>query len=142
MKKILNYVLILLMTILIIPNVYASNNISIESITLKEKSDDLLELSKPTIDGMSLGFNLSFLNIGDKAKYEVIINNNSNKDYYIDNETKFNKSNYITYTYEFDDKEIKKIKPNSKLKMYITIEYTTLVPPQKLVNGMYTISGF
>ena len=69
MKKILNYVLILLMTILIIPNVYASNNISIESITLKEKSDDLLELSKPTIDGMNLGFNLSLLNLGDKAKY-------------------------------------------------------------------------
>ena len=138
MKKILNCILVLIITILLIPNVFAANNVVIESIKLEEKSKDLIELSKPTINGMNLGFDLAFLNKGDKAKYEVIISNNSNKDFYIDNQTKFNKSNYITYTYEFDDKEIKKIEPNSKLKMYITIEYTTLVPPQKLVNGMYT----
>ena len=138
MKKILNFLLITIMTLLLIPNVYASNNVVIESVTLKDKSADLLELSKPTINGMNLGFNLSFLNLGDKAKYEVIISNKSNKNYYIDNETKFNKSNYITYTYEFEDKDIKKIEPNSKLKMYITIEYSTQVPPSILSNGMYT----
>ena len=137
MKKILNVFLVLLLTVLLIPNVFASNNISIESISLKEKSENLLELSKPTINGMNLGFDLSFLNLGDKAKYEVIISNNSNKEFYIDNQTKFNTSKYITYTYEFAEKT-DRIKPNSTLKMNITIEYTSPVPPEKLVNGMYT----
>ena len=95
MKKILNCILVLIITILLIPNVFAANNVVIESIKLEEKSKDLIELSKPTINGMNLGFDLAFLNKGDKAKYEVIISNNSNKDFYIDNQTKFNKSNYI-----------------------------------------------
>ena len=137
MKKISSLLFIVLLIISIYLNVYASNNVSIESISLVEKSDDLIELSKPTTNGMNLGFNLSFLNIGDKAKYEIIISNNSNKDYYINNETRFNKSNYISYTYEFNEK-VYKIEKNSKLKMYITIEYTSILPPQKLVNGMYT----
>ena len=136
MKKIFCCITILLL-ILIIPNVYAENNLSINSIKLVEKSDNVLELSKPTINGMNLGFDLSFLNIGDYAKYEIEISNNSNKDYYIDNETTFNKSSYITYKYEFKEK-IDKIEKNSKITMYITIKYTTIVPPEKLVNGMYT----
>ena len=136
MKKIVNLFLIVIMALFLFPNVNASNNITVDNITLIEKSDNVLELSKPKINGMDLGFDLSFLNIGDYAKYKVEISNNTNKDYYINKENKFSISNYISYKYEFDD-NITKIKKNSKLTVYLTIKYEKNVPVEKLVNGMY-----
>ena len=137
MKKILNCILVLVLTLLLIPNVFATNNVSIDSITLKEKSESLLVNSQPTSNGMNIQFDLGFLKVGDYVKYEVVIANDSNKDYYIDNESKFTNSEYISYKYDFDN-NIEKIKPNSKLTMYITIQYSKKVPPEKLVNGIYT----
>ena len=136
MKKIVNILLIILLTISFIPNVYAANTISIDNITLVEKSDDVIEYSKPKIDNMNLSFDLGFLNIGNYAKYKVEISNNTNKDYYLDKENKFNNSSYVSYIYEFDN-NINKINKNSKVTMYITIKYEKNVPLEKLVNGIY-----
>ena len=81
MKKILNLIFIFIIAIVFIPNTYALNNVEIESVSLVEKSDDVLELSKPSIKDLDIGFDLSFVNVGDYAKYKVEIKNNSNKDY-------------------------------------------------------------
>ena len=127
-KKIFNITIYLLLLFSIfMPNVYAEEKINIESATLVEKSEDVIEFGKPTIDNMSIGFNLSFIKINDYAKYKVIISNDSNKDYYLDNEKEFSSSDYIKYIYEYED-NIDKIKPNSKMEMYITVKYEKEVP--------------
>ena len=136
MKKIIYLLLVFVLTIIFIPNAFASNRVNIESINLIDKSETIIINSKPNINGMNLEFDLSFLNVGDYAKYEVVINNNSNKDYYIDNESKFTNSEYISYKYEFAN-NIDRIKPNSNTLMYITIKYNKKVPSEKLVNGIY-----
>ena len=136
MKKIFNLILILLLTIILIPNVYAKEDVEIESINLIKNSEKTTELSTPTTNGLKIGFDLSFSDIGDYATYEVIINNNTNKEYEINNETKFNTSKYIDYKYEFKEKT-NRIKPKSKATLYITITYNYPVPLSELKDGKY-----
>ena len=124
MKKIAKFLsLIIILTFsFTISNVYAEEKITIESVTLEEKTDTTTELSKPTKDGMNIGFDLSFAQVNDYVKYKVIINNPTNEEYQIEKEAKFNSSDYLTYKYEFDSNS-NIIKKNSKLTMYITITY-------------------
>ena len=138
MKKISKFLLlIIIMTFsFTISNVYAEEKITIESITIDEKSDTATELSKPTKDGMNIGFDLSFAQVNDYVKYKVIINNPTNEEYQIEKEAKFNSSDYLTYKYEFDNNS-NIIKKNSKLTMYITITYKTEISNDKLIDGKF-----
>ena len=135
MKKI-SYLLLIVLVSLFIPNVNAKDEVSIESINLVDKSEQTTELSNPTKSGLKIGFDLSFSSLGDYAKYEVVINNDSNKEYEINDETKFSSSNYIEYKYEFKEKT-NRIKANSKATLYITITYKNAVPNDKLTDGKY-----
>ena len=139
MKKIAKFLLlIIIMTFsFTISNVYAEEKITIESLTLEEKTDTTTELSEPTINGLNIGFDLSYSQVNDYAKYKIIINNLTNDDYQIDKESKFNSSDYLTYKYEFDN-NTNIIRSNSKLTMYITIIYKTEVPNEKIINGKFT----
>ena len=138
MKKIINILLlIIIMTFsFTILNVYAEEKITIESVTLEEKTDTTTELSKPTINGLNIGFDLSYSQVNDYAKYKIIINNPTNDDYQIDKESKFNSSDYLTYKYELDN-NTNIIRSNSKLTMYITITYKTEIPNDKLIDGKF-----
>ena len=135
MKKI-SYLLLIIMVSLFIPNVNAKEEVSIESINLVDKSELTTELSSPTKSGLKIGFDLSFSNVGNYAKYEVVVNNDSNKEYEINDETSFSSSNYIEYKYEFKEKT-NRVKANSKVTLYITVTYKNAVPNDKLVNGKY-----
>lgn len=135
MKKMLYFILIVLVS-LIIPNVNAKDDVSIESIRLIDKSEKIVELSAPTKNGLKIGFDLSFGSLGDYAKYEVVIKNDSNKEYEINDETKFSSSNYIEYKYEFKEKT-NRVKANSKVTLYITVTYKNAVPNDKLTDGKY-----
>ena len=138
MKKIAKFLLlIIIMTFsFTISNVYAEEKITIESVTLEEKTDTTTELSEPTINGLNIGFDLSYSQVNDYAKYKIIINNPTNDDYQIDKESKFNSSDYLTYKYELDN-NTNIIRSNSKLTMYITIIYKTEVSNEKLTNGKF-----
>ena len=136
MKKIFNILLISILTILFIPNVYAANSMEIESINLVDKSEKTTEISTPSVNGLKIGFDLSFSDVGDYAKYEVVVNNSTNKEYEIKDETTFSSSNYIEYKYEFKEKT-NRIKANSKVTLYITVTYKNAVPADKLTDGKY-----
>lgn len=136
MKKIFNILLISILTVLFIPNVYAANSMEIESINLVDKSEKTTEISTPSVNGLKIGFDLSFSDVGDYAKYEVVVNNSTNKEYEIKDETTFSSSNYIEYKYEFKEKT-NRVKANSKVTLYITVTYKNAVPADKLTDGKY-----
>ena len=136
MKKIFNILLISILTVLFIPNVHAANSMEIESINLVDKSEKTTEISTPSVNGLKIGFDLSFSDVGDYAKYEVVVNNSTNKEYEIKDETTFSSSNYIEYKYEFKEKT-NRIKANSKVTLYITVTYKNAVPADKLTDGKY-----
>ncbi len=135
MKKLLNIMLVLVM-LLVIPNIVKAEEVSIENITLIEHSDYVLEKTPASASGLNINFDLSFTNLDDYAKYEVIINNPTKTEYEIEQETDFKSSDHVVYTYSYEGDE-KVLKANSKIKMYITLTYKTPVQPEELKEGKY-----
>lgn len=119
-----------------VPNVFAAKNITIESATLTDKSASVSEISEPTLNGLNIGFDLSFSQVNDYAKYKVVINNPTSEDYEVSKSKEFISSDYLTYTYTFDG-ESNVVKAKEKLTIYITITYKTAVPSDKLTDRKY-----
>lgn len=134
MKKL--KVLLALVAIMLMPNVYAAKDVTIESIELVDKSTAVTELSEPTVKGLNVSFDLSFSDLDDFAKYKIVLDNPTNEDYEVAKENEFKTSEYLQYTYEFD-KDTNIVKKNSKLTMYINIKYNKAVPSNKLTDGKY-----
>ena len=136
MKKIKYLVcLVVIMMFVSIVNVDAAG-VSIKSVKLVDKIGKATELSNPVPNGLDIKFDLSFVNVGDTVKYEVVLNNPTNKEYEIDTDKQFSNSNYISYSYELKDKT-NRIKANSEVTLYVIIKYEKSVPAEKLVNGQY-----
>ena len=53
---------------------------------------------------MEVNFDLKFKELGDSAKYQIMIENKSNIEYEIQTQNKFNESEYVEYTYTFESK--------------------------------------
>ena len=138
MKKHIKYFIpIFIMAMFLwVHNVFAAENITIESATLTDKSDSVSEISEPTLNGLNIGFDLSFSQVNDYAKYKVVINNPTSEDYKVSKSKEFTSSDYLTYTYTIDG-ESNVVKAKEKLTIYITITYKTAVPSDKLTDRKY-----
>jgi hypothetical protein len=132
MKKIIIFLSIILF-FLFIPKVYASTNVSIESVTLDSKSADTEIINEATFEGLSINFDIKFKNVDDFAKYEIVINNQADEDYEITNNIE--DSEYISY--EISDVDSNILTKNSKTTIYITIKYTTKIPNEEYENGSF-----
>ena len=140
MKNIKYLIIAIILSITIgIPSIYAEENITIESIDLVEKSETTTEESEPTKEGLKIGVDLGFTDVGDYAKYKVVINNTTKKDYEIAKEKEFDANDYLVYTYDFDGENI--VKSNEKLTMYITITYKNEISTEALTEGKYVSSN-
>ena len=136
MKKIKNLLLVIIIMIFVsMINVNAAS-VSVKSVKMIDHTGNATELSEAKPDGLNIKFDLSFSNVGDTAKYEVILNNPTNKEYEINTDKQFSGSNYISYSYELKDKT-NRIKANSEVVLYITVKYENAVPADKLVDGKY-----
>ena len=131
--KYLKYLLILLFIPFI---VYAENNIEITKIELIEKSPYVAELESATNDNLKLKFNLSFTKLNDYAKYQVILKNNTNKDYGVDNTSTFNDGEFIKYEYSIDGDKV--LHANSEKTIYVTITYSKEISEDKYENNKYS----
>ena len=135
MKKV--FIFLLMISFLFI-KVSALENVYIEDIELENKTDSTTEISVPSIDGLSINFNLKFTKINDYARYKIIIKNNTNRDFELSNETSFSNSEYVKYEYEFDNND-KILKANSTKLLYIKIIYNKQVEETSFnENGTYT----
>ena len=137
MKKIKYLLFTLLLTIFLIPNVYAKDNVEIKSITLDSKSENTIVNKEPIHNGLLMDFDLSFKQKNDYAKYKVIIKNDTNIEYKISNDTAFNKSDHITYTYDVEGT----LKPKGETIVYVTITYSKEVNESELIDGKYQESN-
>ena len=134
MPKIKHLLFIMILSILFISNVYAKESIEIKSITLDTKSENTIINSEPTFSGLEMNYDLTFKEVNDFAKYKIIIENNTNKDYKVSEETSFNLSEYVTYSYESEQI----IKANKTSTIFIIIKYDKEVDETLLNEGKYS----
>ena len=136
MKKINYLLLTLLVSIFMIPMVFAKDEVKIESYELVENSETTSELSKPKIDGLTISFDLSFSKVKDFAKYKIVVDNPTTKDYEISKDIDFDISDYIDYSYEFE-KDNNIVKADSKMTMFIVVTYAKEVPASMMKDGKF-----
>ena len=136
MKNYLKTLLVLFLAFIFIPNVFAKENVSIESVTLDSKSNNTVIINEATYEGLSINFNIKFSEVKDYAKYKIVINNQSNEDYEITEGSNFNNSEYISYEYSYENNR-KIVQKNSKTTIYITIKYNKELPEESFYNGSF-----
>ena len=119
MKK-LRYILFALLLSFISITVYAKDNIEIKSITLDSKSETTTIKSEPTFSGLEMNYDIAFEEVGDFAKYKIVIENNTNKAYKVSEEESFKLSDYVTYNYESSQE----LKPRTTSTVYVVIRYS------------------
>jgi len=131
MKK----VLFLFICLMFIPFVYAKEKVEIKSVRLVKSSEGLVA-KDPTFKGLDINYDIAFRNVGDYAKYEVVIKNNTTEEYTVDNTNKFDKSSYIKYEFDSFDS----VKANETSTIYLTITYNSEIDPKDFKNGKYSES--
>ena len=136
--KIVNKIVLILL--LLIPfQIYALDDctpreVTIKSVDILEKSDLVEEKSSPTIDKLNVGLDLSFVKVGDYINYGLIIKNNSNKEYKLNEDNLNINTDYLSYTITYEDGN-NIIQPNSEKKVYLRVAYDNEVSNEKLENG-------
>ena len=136
MKKLLYITVAFIIAMIFIPNVFAEDEVSIKSYELVYNTETTIEVSKPKVDGLNISFDLSFSKVNDYARYKLVISNPTNKDYELSKDLEFSTSDYISYTFEYDDGD-SIILANKEKIMYITITYEKVVPAEALVDGKF-----
>ena len=86
-----------------VENTDHSGDVYIASSELIKLSDGVEEIEKPTLKDLNVKFNVKFSEVNQSIEYKLIIKNISNKDYNISTDNSFNKSDYITYNFKYDD---------------------------------------
>ena len=138
MKKIVLSFLFLVIFIPFIVNAETceTDKITIESITLNNKSDNVKELSETFANGKDINLNLSMTEVGDEAVYKIIIKNSTNEDYSLNSKDLNTDSDYITYSFDSDNNSIL-IKANSSKEVNLRVQYKKEIPETDFENNIF-----
>ena len=119
MRKILLFIITIL---IFIPTfVFAEDNsVVIESITMIDKSPTASELSPAKADGTSIDLDISFAKVNDYIKYKLVVKNNTDDDYVLDESMFIKKYTNVSYTFETDNKTVKS---NSTREVTLNVKY-------------------
>ena len=141
MKKFILPVLLFLMFIPFYVNAETcdTDKITISSITMENKSDNVEELETATASGKNISLNLSMSEVGDNIEYKFVVKNDSNEDYELDKTSLNLKSDYINYLFKTDDNS-NVVKPKTSKNVTLRVEYKTEVSEDKFENGTYNDS--
>lgn len=129
---------IMVFTLLFVPNVFAAEDIEIKNITKVGKSDNATYAEHPEVNGLTISFNgVTFKDPGDYVIYKAEVVNNSNEDYEINNGTSFSDSKYFKYEFNFNDSNL--VTKKSSKEMTIKISYDKEVPTSAMKDdGTFT----
>ena len=138
MKKFILPILLFLMFIPFVANAETcdTDKITISSITVENKSDNVEELDETTASGKKINLNLSMSEVGDNIEYKFVVKNESNEDYEL-NKTDLNlNTDFINFSFVTDDNS-NIIKANSSKTVFLKVEYKNEVPDEKFESGAY-----
>ena len=113
--------------------------VTIESIEISNKTNNVTEKSEPVIHGKIIDLNLKMKKVGDSIEYKMIVKNDSKEDYKLDKTALSANRDYIEYTLETkDDSNI--IKSGEAKEVLLRVQYKNEVSDDSFVNGVYNDS--
>ena len=116
------------------------SKISIKSISMESKSDNVEELEPAKASGRSINLNIKMDQVKDNIVYKIIIKNDSNNNFTIDDNIFKLDSNYVSYTIKSKDNS-NIVKAKSSKEASLRIEYSNKIPSNKFSNGKYNDSN-
>ena len=114
----------------------SNDSVKIQSISIKDKSEYVEELSDTTFKDNKLNLDLKMYDVGDYIEYELKVKNDSNEDYYLNKDSLDINSDYFEYSITFSDNS-NKIEPNTEKTIYLRVEYKNEVEKDKFFSGKY-----
>ena len=135
MKKKILLLLILLLPFVVNAKTCDENKIKIESIKLESIEGNTKEKSEPLITGRKINLNLKMSKVGDTALYKVLVKNESEEDYLLDENSLIEETDYIVYSLETDENKV--LKPNEEKIIYLRVNYNKKVANSDFNNGVY-----
>ena len=136
MKKSIILIILLLIPFIVNAEECDSEKITIESISLENKTDNVEELNEATVDGKNISFDLNMSNVGDNAEYKLVIKNESDEDYEIDNGNLDLDSDYFKYTINTEDNS-NIVEAKSSKNIYLKIQYENEIDESNFENNKY-----
>lgn len=138
MKK---YLLLFFLFVMFIPfmvnaETCENDKITISSIKVDNKSDNVDELEEATASGKNINLNISMSEVGDNIEYKITVKNDSNEDYELDKNSFNVNSDYFDYTLDSKDNS-KIVKAKSSKTVYLRVEYKNEVPENQFESGTY-----
>ena len=112
------------------------SNIKIKNIVVKDKSNDVEELSNVKFENNKLNLDLKMYEVGDYIEYQLEIENDSNDDFYLNKDSLNIDYNYFNYSISYNDYS-NKFEPKGKKIVYLKVEYKKKVKDNKFQNDKY-----
>ena len=139
MKKISYIFLTILLFIPVMVNAAEcdTSKVYIESIGIDSQSGSALETEEATAKDKTINMNLEMFELEDSVKYKIIIKNDSNEDYELDQKSIKTNSQYMDYLIESEDKS-NIIKSKTSKTVYLTVQYSNPVPDNAYNNGSFS----
>lgn len=117
-------------------------SIQIKSVELIEKSETTVELEEAKFENLEVWFNVKFFELNDYATYEIVISNESDEDYKInDTNQNFADEKYINYTFDYENDD-KVVKAGTEETLVVSISYKNKVEWKDFVNDAYTNENY
>ena len=140
MKKYINIIFVFIMLLFIPLNVNAENTCDVSKVTVKSiemihKSNNVVESSSPEVDSNSLSMDIKMDEVNDFITYKIVINNNTNEDFKLNTKSITLNSNYLEYNLEFENDPV--IKKNEDNVVLLKVKYNKEIPSSAFVNGMF-----
>ena len=107
----------------------------IKDISLEENSETAIIKNEPTKEELNVNLDLKFNILNDYVTYKVLLMNNTDKDYEINDETQYGNDHYIKY--EFFPVVGKILPKNSSKELLIKASYDKQIPDEILQEGFH-----
>ena len=112
------------------------DKIKIQSVSIKDKSNSVIEVEPPKIDEKNIKVNLKMTSVGDSIEYTLLLKNDSNEDYEIDENSFQSNSGYIEYSIDSSNNSTV-IKAGEEKKVYLKVQYKTAIPDSEFNGEVY-----
>lgn len=138
LKRLILPVMIFLMLMPFIVNAETCDidKITIDSVTIKEKTDNVTEVEQPVIDGKQIKVNLKMMEVNDSIEYKLVVKNDSSEDYELDKNSLNANSDYIEYTLKTDEDNLV-VKAGKTKDVYLKVQYKNEVPASSFTDGKF-----
>ena len=141
----MKYIKLLLILILVLPLFVLAEECDMSKITITSVAQKSIEgntkvISEPTFKDRNINLDLKMYEVGDSVTYDMIIKNESEEDYMIDENTFKTDSDYIEYTLKTND-DSNVVKAKSSKDLTLTVEYKKEVDSSLLNNNKFNASN-